>query len=148
MKIFNNTSRISRGRETRTLSDNFRLFSSQQIPAYTRGTSKGSLRYKRENAATAKDAEVCSLCHFAGQNRSGRKKRFRKKSALPETRTAQSSEWNLIPAHRHSSLMEWNARERESWPMEIEIIIGFLFVSQIVTQKLIRHKLKEYLFHD
>lgn len=64
------------------LSDNFRLFPSpSRYPHYTRGgTSKGSLRYDEgKGAATAKDAEVCSLCHFGGQNRSGRKKRFGEK---------------------------------------------------------------------
>lgn len=41
-------------------------------------------RYEADakGAAAGKDAEVRSLCHFAGQNCSGRKKRFRKKRTL------------------------------------------------------------------
>lgn len=67
-----------------TPSDNFRLFPSRRIPACAWGTSKGLLRYEADakGAAAGKDAEVCSSCHFAGQNCSGRKKRFRKKSTL------------------------------------------------------------------
>jgi len=41
-------------------------------------------RYEADakGAVAGKDAEVCSLCHFAEQDCSGRKKRFRKKSTL------------------------------------------------------------------
>lgn len=71
----------------RTPSDNFRLFSSRRIPAYTPGTSKGSLRYRAntEGAVVAKIAEICSSCYFAGQNRFDRKVRLKKGSISSST---------------------------------------------------------------
>lgn len=47
---------------------------------------------RRRAAATAKDAEVYSLCHFAGQNRSGRGRNDLGKRARSGTRITQSSE--------------------------------------------------------
>lgn len=66
----------------------FWQFSFIPEPADTRmclGNIKGIATMREadaKGAAAGKDAEESSLCHFAGQNRSGRKKRFRKKSTL------------------------------------------------------------------